>query len=172
MINYRNVSDSVAPPGLVANAVLMPLSDRFEDPKSLSSIAKTIRHSIKQSRNVEFIERWVATADKVIRTIVHEKRLPKMSTFNDQIVVNSNWRYDWVSLVDFGYSDKCRFYTTWTRALYLRTFRLNPVYDGTQWLERDRQGAEVAFRIEKDKKEKFIDAWQKDIRENFINAKV
>ncbi|CAF3851781.1 unnamed protein product, partial [Rotaria sp. Silwood1] len=64
MINYRNVSDSVAPPGLVANAVLMPLSDRFEDPKSLSSIAKTIRHSIKQSRNVEFIERWVATADK------------------------------------------------------------------------------------------------------------
>ncbi|CAF1188047.1 unnamed protein product [Rotaria sordida] len=172
MINYRNVSDSVAPPGLVANAVLMPLSDRFEDPKSLSSIAKTIRHSIKQSRNVEFIERWVATANKVIRTIVHENRFPKMSTFNDRIIVNSNWRYDWASLVDFGHSNKCRFYTIWTRALYLRIFRLNPVYDGTQWMERDQNGAEVAFRIEKAKKEKFIKAWQEDIAENFINVKM
>ncbi|CAF3956607.1 unnamed protein product [Rotaria sp. Silwood1] len=172
MINYRNVSDSVAPSGLVANAVLMPLSDRFEDPKSLSSIAKTIRNSINQSRNVEFIERWVATADKVIRTIVHENRLPKMSTIKDQIVVNSNVRYDWANLVDFGHTDKCRFYTIWTRALYLRIFRLNPIYDGTQWLGRDQNGAEVAFRVEKDKKEKFIKAWQKDIAENFINVKL
>jgi hypothetical protein len=172
LINYRNVSDSVAPVSLVANAVLMPLSNRFEDPKSLSSIAKTIRDSINQSRNVEFIERWVATADKVIRTIVLENRLPKMSTFNDRIVVNSNWRFDWANLVDFGHTDKCRFYTTWTRTLYLRIFRLNPVYEGTQWMERDQKGAEVAFRIEKDKKKRFIDAWQKDITENFINVKV
>jgi hypothetical protein len=172
MINYRNVSDSVAPRGLVANAVLMPLSDRFEDPKSLSSIAKTIRDSIKQSLNVEFITRWVATADEAIRTIVLEKRLPKMSILNDRIVVNSNWRYDWANLVDFGHTDKCRFYTTWTRTLYLRIFRLNPVYDGTQWMGRDTKGAEVAFRIEKDKKKKFMDAWQKDIAENFINVKV
>jgi hypothetical protein len=172
MINYRNVSDLVAAPGLVANAVLMPLSDRFKDPKSLSSIAKTIRDSINQSRNVKFIERWVATADKVIRTIVLENRRPKMSILNDRIMVNSNWRYDWANLVDFGHTDKCRFYTTWTRTLYLRIFRLNPVYDGTQWLERDPQGAEVAFRIEKDKKEKFIKAYQEDIAENFINVKV
>jgi len=172
MINYRNVSDSVAPLGLVANAVLMPLSDCFEDPKSLSSIAKTIRDSINQSRNVKFIERWVATADKVIRTIVLENRLPKMSTFNDRIVLNSNRRYDWASLVDFGHTDKCRFYTTWTRRLYLRVFRLNPVYDGTQWMKRDQEGAEVAFRIEKDKKKKFINAWQKDITEHFENVKV
>jgi len=165
------LSDSVAPLGLVANAVLMPLSDRFEDPKSLSSIAKTIRDSIKQSRNVEFIKRWVATADKAIRTIVLEKRFPKMSTSNDRIVVNSNWRFDWASLVDFGHTGKCRFYTTWTRALYIRVFRLNPVYDGTQW-KRDEEGAEVAFRIEKDKKKKFIDAWQKDIAENFINVQI
>ena len=172
LINYRGASDSVAPPGLVANAILMPLSDKFEDERSLLSIAKTIRRSIIQSRNVGFIEHWVATADKVMKTIVHKNRLPKMSTMNDRIVLNSNWRYDWANLVDFGHTNKCRFYTIWTRALYLRIFRLNPVYDGTQWMGRDEKGAEVAFRIEKDKKEKLIDAWQKDIDEDFINVNV
>lgn len=172
LINYRGVSDSVAPPGLIANAVLMPLSDKFEDEKSLLSIAKTIRRSIMQSRNVAFIVDWVATADKVMRTTVHKNRLPKMSIMNDRIVLNSNWRFDWADRVDFGHTNKCRFYTIWTRALYIRIFRLNPIYDGTQWVGRDEKGAEVAFRIEKDKKEKFIDAWQKDIAEDFINVNV
>jgi hypothetical protein len=43
--------------------------------------------------------------------------------------------------------------------------------DGTQWLARDHNGAEVAFRIEKDMKERFFSAWQKDIDENFANVK-
>ena len=170
MIDYRYKSDLVEPSSLVANAVLMPLSDGFKDSTSLSSIAKTIRQTIVQSRDVKFIERWVATADKVMRSIVHEDRLPKMSTLNDRIILNSNWGFDWASLVDFGQTDKCRFYTQWTRALYLRIFRLNPVYDGTQWIGRDKDGAEVAFRIKKDKKQKFIDACNKDIVENFINV--
>ncbi|CAF1478838.1 unnamed protein product [Adineta steineri] len=172
IINYRNESNPFGPLGLIANAVLMPLSDCFEDPTSLSSIAKTIRQSINQSRNIEFIKHWVATADKVMRTIIRESRLPKMSTSKDRIVLNSNFRYDWANLVDFGHTNKCRFYTTWTRALYLRVFRLNPVYDGNRWMGRDQNGAEVAFRIAEDQKKKFIDAWQKDIAENFVSIKL
>ncbi|CAF1369284.1 unnamed protein product [Rotaria sp. Silwood1] len=171
MINYRKESNPDAQPGLIANAVLMPLSNFFEDPKSLSSIAKTIRKTIDQSRDIEFIRRWVATADKVMRTIVRNKGLPKMSISNDRIVLNSNWRYDWANLVDFGHKNKCRFYTTWTRALYLRIFRLNPIYNDTQWIGRDEDGAEVAFRIEENKKQKFIDACKNDISESFINVK-
>jgi hypothetical protein len=36
---------------------------------------------------------------------------------------------------------------------------------------RDRQGAEVALRIEKELKEKFISVWKQDVDENFANVK-
>jgi hypothetical protein len=38
-------------------------------------------------------------------------------------------------------------------------------------MARDQDGAEVAFRIETNMKEKFIHAWEKDIIENFTNVK-
>jgi hypothetical protein len=60
------------------------------------------------------------------------------------------------------------FYTDGTRTFCLHVFHLNPMYDGTKWAERDREGVEVAFRIEADKKPKFLDAWHD---EDFINVK-
>ncbi|CAF4454262.1 unnamed protein product, partial [Rotaria magnacalcarata] len=81
-----------------------------------------------------------------------------MVLFSNNIFVNSNYKYDWANLVDLGYTDKYCFYTGWTRRLYLRVFRLNPVHDGTQWKIRDRDSVEVAFLIEKDMKENFIKA--------------
>jgi hypothetical protein len=38
-------------------------------------------------------------------------------------------------------------------------------------MPRDRQGVEVIFRIEKKIKQKFINAWQRDLKENFIQIK-
>ncbi|CAF3296415.1 unnamed protein product [Rotaria socialis] len=171
VVNFRGVSDSIAPIGHVSNAIVMMLSDDFYDPLSLSSIAKTIRHSIIRVRDSKFLEPWLATADGLMRKIARENLLANWGQFPNEIIINSNFRYDWVSLVDFGYTDKCRLYTTWTGPLYFRVFRLNPVYDGTQWLPRDQDGAEVAFLIEKDIKQIFIRAYQKDIEENFANVK-
>ncbi|CAF3328950.1 unnamed protein product [Rotaria magnacalcarata] len=72
----------------------------------------------------------------------------------------------------FGYTDKCRFYTAWTDALYLRVCRLNPEKkDVNKCLAKDRNGAEVSIRIEKDLKDKFINAWKRDIIENIENVK-
>lgn len=169
-INYRGVSDSIASSSLIANVVIMMLSDDFDDPLSLSNIAKTIRRSIVRSRDPKFLVSWLATADGLMKEMARENRLMNMGPFPNEIAVNSNLRYDWANAVDFGYTDKCRLYTAWTGALYLRVFRLNPVYDGTQWMPRDQDGAEVAFRIEKDMKEQFINAWEKDIAENFANV--
>ncbi len=87
------------------------------------------------------------------------------------IVINSNYRYDWADLVDFGHVNKCRFHTDGTAPLFLRVFRLNPMHNGTHWMARDRDGAEVAFRIEKRIKQRFIDAWQRDVKENFVRVK-
>jgi hypothetical protein len=170
-INYRGVSDSIASSSLIANVVIMMLSDDFDDPLSLSNIAKTIRRSIVRSRDPKFLVSWLATADGLMKEMARENRLMNMGPFPNEIAVNSNLRYDWANAVDFGYTDKCRLYTAWTGALYLRVFRRNPVYDGTQWMPRDQDGAEVAFRIEKDMKEQFINAWGKDIAENFANVK-
>ncbi len=168
---WGGVSDSIAPSGLAANAVIMMLSDDFDDPLTLSSIAKTIRRSVIRSRDPKFLVSWLATANGLMREMARENRLMNIGPFPNEIAVNSNLRYDWANAIDLGYTDKCRFYTAWTGALYLRVFRLNPVYDGTKWVERDQDGAEVAFRIQKDMKEKFINAWEKDILENFANVK-
>lgn len=131
-INYRGVSDSIAAPGLVANAVIMMLSDDFEDPLSLSSIAVAIRRSIVRSRDSNFLASWIATADGLMTEMARENRLMNIGPFPNEIAVNSNLRYDLANAVGLGYTDKCRFYTAWTGALYLRVFRPNPVYDGSK----------------------------------------
>ncbi|UJR11878.1 hypothetical protein I4U23_016057 [Adineta vaga] len=170
-VNYRGVSDTIAPKGQVSNALVMMLSDDFDDPYSLSNIATTIRRSINKSREPKFLETWIATADGIMRRNMKNDKLVDLGLFSNEVVVNSNLRYDWANLVDLGFTDRCRFYTAWSGALYLRTFRLNPILDNGQWLPRDRDGAEVTFRIEKDLKEIFLDAWKRDVNENFENVK-
>ena len=170
-INIRGVSDSIAPTNLAANPIIIMPSEDFDDPFSLSSIAKTIRRSIIKSRDAKFLESFLATADILRRDMFRDEKMVNLFFFDNGIFVNSQLRYDWANLVDFGYTDKCRFYVDWTFRLFLRVFRPNPVYDGTQWVKRDRDGAEVAFLIEKEVKEQFILAWQRDIDEDFNNLK-
>lgn len=172
VINYHGVSDSIAPSNLAANCHLRVWSERFEDPHSLLTIAKSIRKMIIQSRNSKFLERWLPTEDKLLRDMACDDRRINADHFMNGIVVNSNYRYDWANLVSFGHTDKCRFYTDWTKNLLLRIFRLNPTFDGTQWTGRDREGAEVAFRIHKNIARTFFNAWQRDVNENFINVKI
>ncbi|CAF0994334.1 unnamed protein product [Rotaria sordida] len=171
VVNFRGVSNSIAPVGHVSNAIFMMLSENFDDPLSLQSIAKTIRRSIVRSRDPQLLETWLTTADGLMRKIVHENRMVNWRQFPNEVIINSNFRYDWAALVDFGYTDKCRMYTIWTGPLYFRVFRLNPEFNGHEWLPRDRNGAEVAFRIENDMKERFLSAWKKDFEENFANVK-
>lgn len=171
IINFRDVSDSIAPPGLIANCTVRMLSDNFDDPYSLSSIAKAIRQSIVRSRDSSYLQSLISTADKLMFDVANNGREVNVDHFPHGIIINSNYRYDWTDLIDFGHVNKCRFYTDGTAPLFLRVFRLNPIYDGTQWTIRDRQGAEVAFRIEKKIKQKFIDAYQQDIKENFARIK-
>lgn len=169
-INFRNVADSIAPKGLISNAVFMMLSDDFDDPYSLSNIAKTIRRSINKSRDPTFLETWLSTADGLMRKMAREERLVNIRHGTNEIVVNSNFRYDWAKSIDFGHTDRCRFHTVWTGVLYVRVFHLNPTFDGRQWITPDRDGAEVAFRLESDAKEKFMKAWNTDVQNNFVDV--
>ncbi|CAF1446706.1 unnamed protein product [Rotaria sp. Silwood1] len=170
-VNFRGVSNSIASHHQIGNCIFMMLSDKFEDSYSLSSIAKTIRQSIIKSRDSKFLECCLSTADDAMRKMIHNNRLADLGFHRNEIIVNSNLRYDWSNLVDFGYKDKCRFYTGWSGAFYLRVFRLNPIYNGNEWLPRDRNGAEVIFRIEKNLKENFMNVIKRDINENFKNVK-
>jgi hypothetical protein len=123
---------------------------------SLSNIAKTIRSPIILTRNPKFPKCYQATADELSRDRVRDDRKSNNDHFSNGISVNSNFRYDWASLVDFGYTDKCRFYREGTR--FVRVLRLNPMYNGTEWAGRDYERVEVVFRIEKSIKQKFLDA--------------
>ena len=171
-INFRGVSEAIASIGLISNAVLVLSSENFDNPFSLKSIAQTIRRSIIRSRDSEFLTRCIATADELWRKNVRENRLLNLGPFPHSMTVNSNYRYDWAALVDFGYTDKCRFHTLWTTRFYCRVFRLNPIKNGDEWLPRDHHGAEVAFRITKDIKDQFMFTLQKDMAENFSNIEL
>lgn len=171
IVNIRGVSNEISPQGHVANAVISIRSDKFDDPRSMASIAKTIRRSINRARDPKFLESWFSTADKLMRNMVASNRVPNARPPPGEIVVNSYLRYDWADLVDFGHSNKCRFYATRADVSYLRVFRLNPVYDGTKWMVRDGEGAEVVFRIDKVIKEKFLNASKQCVEEKFINVK-
>lgn len=171
IVNFRGVSDLIAPNGQSSNALLMLLSDNFNDEYSLSNIAKTIRQGIIKLRDSKVLEPGIATIDGIMRENARNNKLPSLQLMPNEIFLNSNFRYDWARAVDFGYTDKCRLYTAWTGALYIRVFRLNPKKDGNKWLPRDCDGAEVSFGIEKALKEKFINAYKRDIMENFQNIK-
>ncbi|CAM4829775.1 unnamed protein product [Rotaria magnacalcarata] len=171
IVNYRGVYESIAPPSLVANAVFRMLSEDFDDPRSLSNVAQTIRRSIHRSREIEFLEPYLATADSLMRRNVREKRQCRMTHYGNEMVINSNMKYDWADAVDFGCRNQCRFYATWTGPYYMRVFRLNPIQNGHDWIERDRKGVEVAFLIEKSKKIRLITAWQRDLDEKFAQWK-
>ncbi|CAF2798609.1 unnamed protein product [Rotaria sp. Silwood2] len=169
-VNFRGVSDMIAPAGVVSNTIFMIPSDDFNDPLRLSQIANTIRRSILRARDPKFLEPWLATVDVLMRKNAREN-LRACGQFPNEVIVNSSLRFDWANLVDFGYTNKCRCYVPRASPLFIRVFRLNPVKDGTEWLPRDPDGAEAAFGIEKEMKENFLSAWQKDIGENFANVK-
>ena len=171
IVNLHGVSDLIAPAGEVSNAMFMMVSDDFDDPYSFSNIAKTIRRSILQSRDCNILEPAIATVDGLMRSNARTKKMADRRLLANELAVNSNFKYDWANLVDFGLTDRCRFYTAGTRALYLRVFHLNPTKTGNEWLPRDRDGAEVAFRLERDLIDKFVHAWQRDLSENFQNIK-
>jgi hypothetical protein len=54
--------------------------------------------------------------------------------------------------------------------LWICVFRLNPVYNGTQLMGRNRGGAKVSFGIQKNMNGKFVSAWQQDVSENYVNV--
>lgn len=172
IINYRGVSDSIAPTNLIANCTLRMISEDFIDPYSLSSVARSIRQSIIRSRDPIFLQELLPTADHLMRQLASENRQVNVDHFLHGIVINSNYRFDWSELVNLGFVNQCRFYTDGSAPLFLRVFRLNPIFDGKKYLQRDQIGAEVAFRIKKTMKETFLHAYQKDIQEKFSQIKL
>ncbi|CAF4509056.1 unnamed protein product [Rotaria sp. Silwood2] len=170
-INYRGVSDLLTPKGYVANAIMQPLSSDFPNPLSLSSIAKTIRQLIKTTRQEDFLQNWVTSANILMKKIIKDGHV-NFVWDKDEAIFNSNYKYDWADQVDFGMKNQCRFHTMGIFKYYFRIFQLNPVKgENGNWI-KDNEGAEVSFRIPKGEiKEKFLAAWKKDIQENFLNVK-
>lgn len=170
LVNYRDSSYSIAPMGHVANSFAIMLTSDFPDPFSLISVAKTIRQPIKQCRDKDFLNKWIPTADLLMRQIVKNDELNCVWD-TDEVVINSNYKYDWSKQVDFGMTNQCRFHTATSLKSYFRIFRLNPTKNKNgNWL-KDSDGAEVSFRIDKgEMKNKFLEIWQQDVATNFINV--
>jgi hypothetical protein len=94
IINFRGVSDSISPLGHLENSIFLMLSDDFENSQSLSNIAMTIRSSIIRSREKTFLDSYLATMDGLMRKIARENRECRITHYPNEIIVNSNLRYD------------------------------------------------------------------------------
>ncbi|CAF1270526.1 unnamed protein product [Rotaria magnacalcarata] len=170
-VNYRGVNDLLTPKGYVANAIIQPLSSDFSNPLSLSSIAKTIRQLIKRIRQEDFLQKLV-TSTNVLMTQIIKDGLVNFVWDEDEVIFNSNYKYDWADQVDFGMKNQCRFHTMGVFKYYFRIFQLNPVKGENGIWTKDHGGAEISFRIPKGEiKEIFLAAWKKDAQENFFNVK-
>ena len=169
VINFRGVSDVLAPKGQVANSIMQMLTSDFPECLSLSSIAQTIRQAIQLARKEEFLSKWVYTHDILMKQMIKENRV-NFVWDADELFLNSNYTYDWASMFDFGMTNQCRVHTAGLYRLYFRIFRTNPIQmDDGHWT-RDNRGAQVAFRLPKgEQHDKFLEAINRDIDENFIN---
>ncbi|CAF4128457.1 unnamed protein product, partial [Rotaria sordida] len=90
IVNSRGVSDFIAPQDQVSNSLFMVLSNDFDDPYSLSNIAKTIRQSIIQLRDPKVLESGIATIDGLIRKNIRNNKFPNPQLVPNEIAVNSN----------------------------------------------------------------------------------
>ncbi|CAF0849344.1 unnamed protein product [Rotaria sp. Silwood1] len=170
LVNYRDILHSIAPAGHVANSFVIMLTSDFSNPFSLISIAKTIRQAINKCRNEVFLMKWIPTVDLMMRQIIKDDELICVWDTNE-VVINSNFKYDWSNQVDFGMINQCRFHTMTSLKSYFRIFRLNPIKNKEGHWIKDHDGAEVSFRIQKDDmKNKFLETYRKDIETNFINV--
>ncbi|CAF0745223.1 unnamed protein product [Adineta steineri] len=170
LINYRNTPDSLATNSNVINAIITTLSSDFPEPLSLSSIAKTIRQLVETTRQKDYLRKLVTSANILMAQFIKNGHVNFVWDKNE-VIFNSNFKYDWANEVNFGMINQCRFHTMGLFKYYFRIFQLNPVKEDDGNWTKDNGGVEVAFRIPKELKEKFIEACEKDIAENFINVK-
>ena len=126
LVNYRGVSDLLAPKGHVGNPIMFLLSSDFPKSLSLCSIAKTIRQAIKTTCDEHYLGQWIATADVLRRQGIKDGRV-SFAWDADEVILNSNFKYDWSNQVDFGMTNQCRFHTVGLCKSLLRIFQLNPV---------------------------------------------
>jgi hypothetical protein len=65
IVNYCGIDDSIGPKDQVGNCLFMMLSENFDDPYSLSNIAKTIRRSILRLRDPRILGLRIAKIDQL-----------------------------------------------------------------------------------------------------------
>ena len=166
-VNYRSVSDSLTPKGYVANAIVQPLSCDFPNPVSLSDIAKIIRQLVKMTRQEDLVKKWITSTNILMKQFIKDGHV-NFVWDKDEVVFNSNYKYDWANQVNFGMKNQCRFHTSGIFKYYFRIFHLNPLKKENKCWIKDNGGVEIAFRIPKGEiKEKFLKALQED----FLNVK-
>ncbi|CAF1410464.1 unnamed protein product [Adineta ricciae] len=170
IVNYRGTCDSLVTQEHVGNYIISIPSSQFTDSLSLSSTAKMIRQAIKTIRSEDFLEKWLVSADVLTRQLIKDGRVNYVLDQNE-VIFNSNLKYDWANEVNLGMINQCRFHTATSFKFYFRIFQLNPIKGKDGRWTKDNGGAQVAVRIPKgERKDKFLEAWAKDIQENFANV--
>ena len=151
LVNFRGVDESLARPGQVSNSIMSMLTSDFVDCLSLKSIAQSIRQAVIQTRDERFLRRWVSTSDVLSRKMIREGRV-NFVWDDDEVIFNSNYKYDWTEEVNFGQKNECRFHTLGLYRFYFRIFRVNR-REG----RGEEGGAEVSFRLPRgEAKAKFL----------------
>jgi hypothetical protein len=97
------------------------VSDDFSDPYSFSNIAQTLRHSLNKAREESFVLSLIATENLARKQLDDRQVQANWSYFDNEIVVNSQYKCDWAEQVDMGMTNQCRVYVSQAEKLYFRT---------------------------------------------------
>jgi hypothetical protein len=171
LVDYRGISTVLCSSGQVGNCVMHVLSDDFSDPYSFSNIAQTLRRSINKARKESFALSQVATQHVATKQLNDKQLERNWSSFDNEVSVNSQYKFDWAEQVDMGMTNQCRMHMSHTGKLYFRVFRTNPVREKDGTWTRDVGAAELSFRLAKrPQKEIFIQTWKNDVMEHFASV--
>jgi hypothetical protein len=171
IVNYRGISTELCSPGQMGNCFMTILSDDFSDPYSFSIIAQTLRYSINKARKEPFALSQIATEHLALKQLDDKQFKPNWTFFDNEVIVNSQYKCDWVDQVDLGMTNQCRMHMSQATKLCFRVFRPNPerAKDGT-WT-RDVGAAELSVRLTSgSQKEVFLQAWKNDVKEHFAGV--
>ena len=170
-VSYRGISQTVCSPVQVGNCFMHILSDDFSDPYCFSMIAQTLRHSINRARKEPIAISHVATENLALKQLDDQQFKPNWTCFDNEVFVNSQYKYDWAAQFDLGMTHRCRMHMAQAKKLYLRVFRPNPVQEKDGTWSRDVDAAEVSVRLTRGPQmELFVQAWKNDVKEDFLGV--
>ncbi|KAG9318308.1 hypothetical protein JVU11DRAFT_392 [Chiua virens] len=124
-------------------------------PTDMANIATTLRQTLIQCRDPDYVYKWMTVANKHMLETANAGKSFLFSYLDNSINVNSNTIIDWHG-AHFGCPDGSRFHTSGVAKSYLRCFKSNPT-KGDDGVWYPRQSIDISMGTTSELKPKLLE---------------